>query len=658
MATNKPPVEPFIAPAILAAQFPNSSAPLPGSPEALSNSRATAPVAARFAPQSLGAGGHSIPLSPPSKVVAANFAEQFPAAKQESAMPTGRPPVEPFIAPASLAAQFPNSSAPLPGSLEALSDNRATAPVAVRFATQSLGAGGHSLPLSPPSKAVAASFAEQFPAAKQEHEMAIPPTSAPFAEQFSRALTVFKGKRRKLVMYVPNNNALYNAALCGFMAGVHLAKFLVDSDPADYTGIVDEAQQFAIEVDQAIPAATPNASQAQLVFGLAESSSAYRYTTNTPATSYAQNAAAIAAAYSKASLGLTPLPAPGGGPWEQTGGVGTVIDTIDVTAPIQGAGGVANSVSSVAFGANSLASGIAATAFGGGSALGNNSFAVAGGYAPGYSAMAMGGVAEGDSSFAGPNSSAIGYVSAGFCAGSAWDIYDFAVGYGSFANNGTLGAGLRGAAAFGGGTATVDGAFACAESFASGFDSTALSRGNASGICSCAVASGVAYGDFSFAASNAVSTGAFSSAFATGIANGVGSFAASGGTASGWYDFAIGGGSMANNGTVGPATGCIAMAGGLVTADHSAAIGACSVSIANAYKLGDDGASQFSANDDAAGTTSITCGANQNLAIVNVATQGTVGAAGGASPLPLSPDGYLLITVGGVQKAIPLFANV
>ena len=90
----------------------------------------------------------------------------------------------------------------------------------------------------------------------------------------------------------------------------------------------------------------------------------------------------------------------------------------------------------------------------------------------------------------------------------------------------------------------------------------------------------------------------------------------------------------------------------------SRAIGRCTVAGDNAYKLGDDSAAFYSANADGLGTAEIQCGANQNLAITNAASQTTVGAAGGADPLPVSPDSYLLITIGGVQKAIPLFANV
>ena len=38
-------------------------------------------------------------------------------------------------------------------------------------------------------------------------------------------------------------------------------------------------------------------------------------------------------------------------------------------------------------------------------------------------------------------------------------------------------------------------------------------------------------------------------------------------------------------------------------------------------------------------------------------TQRTVGAAGGASALPATPSGYLVITIDGVEYAVPYYAQ-
>lgn len=41
---------------------------------------------------------------------------------------------------------------------------------------------------------------------------------------------------------------------------------------------------------------------------------------------------------------------------------------------------------------------------------------------------------------------------------------------------------------------------------------------------------------------------------------------------------------------------------------------------------------------------------------INISTQSTVGAAGGASALPATPTGYLLINVNGTNRAVPYYA--
>jgi hypothetical protein len=39
------------------------------------------------------------------------------------------------------------------------------------------------------------------------------------------------------------------------------------------------------------------------------------------------------------------------------------------------------------------------------------------------------------------------------------------------------------------------------------------------------------------------------------------------------------------------------------------------------------------------------------------ATQTTVGAAGGASALPATPSGYFVVTIDGVERAVPYYAK-
>jgi hypothetical protein len=39
------------------------------------------------------------------------------------------------------------------------------------------------------------------------------------------------------------------------------------------------------------------------------------------------------------------------------------------------------------------------------------------------------------------------------------------------------------------------------------------------------------------------------------------------------------------------------------------------------------------------------------------ATQTTVGAAGGASALPATPTGYFVVTIDGVERAVPYYAK-
>lgn len=55
-------------------------------------------------------------------------------------------------------------------------------------------------------------------------------------------------------------------------------------------------------------------------------------------------------------------------------------------------------------------------------------------------------------------------------------------------------------------------------------------------------------------------------------------------------------------------------------------------------------------------STAITLGSGTPTHLLNTATQTTVGSAGGASALPATPTGYILINVNGTNRAIPYYA--
>jgi hypothetical protein len=205
------------------------------------------------------------------------------------------------------------------------------------------------------------------------------------------------------------------------------------------------------------------------------------------------------------------------------------------------------------------------------------------------------------------------------------------------------------------GSANTENSFAAAQGETSSF-------GNAAA----ALAGGFCEGPNDFAANAGSSANSFAfggtggaSAFGGGQANNDSSFAIALGIADGGLDFAVGNGSFANSGLVGiSGIGSVAMALGQTTADGCVAIGQCVVDLAGSYKMGIDTVGPLvSVNADGAGTLELDAGTNQVLTLGNVPTQSTVGAAGGADVLPLSPSAYFLIDVEGLgQVAIPAFA--
>lgn len=117
----------------------------------------------------------------------------------------------------------------------------------------------------------------------------------------------------------------------------------------------------------------------------------------------------------------------GGGPFEQAG---EAIEPVDATASFQVCGGVASNTQACAIGLNSTATGLQSFATGYGSATGAYSFSV--------------------------GSVAAGEFSAAFCDGTANNVGDFSVGFGSV----STGSGEAGCVSFNGGQARGDYAFA------------------------------------------------------------------------------------------------------------------------------------------------------------------------------------------------------
>jgi hypothetical protein len=80
------------------------------------------------------------------------------------------------------------------------------------------------------------------------------------------------------------------------------------------------------------------------------------------------------------------------------------------------------------------------------------------------------------------------------------------------------------------------------------------------------------------------------------------------------------------------------------------------VSAALACVLANDSAfATFRASDFSAQSAATVVGANQISYGGTTAT--TVGAAGGASALPATPTGYIIVNVAGTQMKVPYYAN-
>ena len=141
--------------------------------------------------------------------------------------------------------------------------------------------------------------------------------SSPVLKRFASALLA----SHRMKLYVPNNPGLYNAAISGFLAGVHQTMYLTDNVAADYASIVSEAAVFAEAVDLQIPAASPGTANEEFIFGISQAESAYRYTTSTPLAAYSVVAKAIAALYIASNTAFSPVAPPGGGITQLTGDV-------------------------------------------------------------------------------------------------------------------------------------------------------------------------------------------------------------------------------------------------------------------------------------------------------------------------------------------------
>jgi hypothetical protein len=472
----------------------------------------------------------------------------------------------------------------------------------------------------------------------------------------------------RMGVYTPNNKPLFNSALSGFIAGVYLTVPISDTNPADYAGIVNQAEVFAESMDEQLAPTTISEAQEQLIFGMSKSESAYRWTTNTPLSDYTGVTAAILALLFAAGSAIQPVTPPGGGPWTQTL---EVISANDTNAGVEAAGGSAIGLQDVAFG-GTADSGTHGNAFAGsgGVANGGNSTAFCQGTANRYNDFAVGvssvatsvtsgtgsaaafggGVVIGDQSFGSGGSAVTGTASAGF-NGSTVD------GDGSFAacqgivngNDGfaaTGGNSSGGNVAFNTGTASTSYAFAAGPfAVAQGQYSTAFAGGEAVGTRDFAAgfnsfASSPGAGSaVAFSGGGALNDGAF--AVTTATAHGVNSAAFGSAIASGLFDFASGPGSVATSVSAG---GAFAVGGGSALNDGAVSLGVNTVSSIGGCKIGIDGGSLFSANADGDGTTEIDCGANNVFAIGNVATQFTVGAAGAASALPANPSFYMQVS--------------
>jgi hypothetical protein len=239
------------------------------------------------------------------------------------------------------------------------------------------------------------------------------PTSRPVSPEELAAATIAlsrrprgAGVRRKL--FVPNNAALYNGAFSGFTSGCNQARTIGSAT----TGLVAQAVLFAQAVDTLIPTdGSLNQSKVDLLTSLVANVFGDQYPVGLEESDYAATAEEVVALYDEAVLLLASIPPVGGGPFEQPGGVGTVIEPFDESAAFQVSGGSASGTQSQALGPGSATLdpndfALSGGGTGTGSGAGNN-VASGGGFA--------GSATGGDVCF-GPNTAQGGYSS---CVGGS-----------------------------------------------------------------------------------------------------------------------------------------------------------------------------------------------------------------------------------------------
>jgi hypothetical protein len=231
------------------------------------------------------------------------------------------------------------------------------------------------------------------------------------------------------------------------------------------------------------------------------------------------------------------------------------------------------------------------------------------------------------------------------------------------------------------------------QAFAWGYDPTGGALSTAEGVASVAFAGGTAVGNGSFAVLSAAgglrsvaigfgasanaddsvaiadaatfTPGVYSVAMAGGVTTASGALAAiHNASAENTYDVAIGLGATAFGDGVNGALAfagssatndlSIAGAGATVAGANSVGFGSVTINEPDAYKFGQDGEALLSLNADGFGTCELDAGGSQSFVFGNAFTQTTSGAGGGASPFPLAPDAYWLVTIGTTQYVIPL----
>ena len=252
-----------------------------------------------------------------------------------------------------------------------------------------------------------------------------PPTHSVSPEELAAAVTALAmgarkaGVRRRL--FVPNNAALYNGAFSGFVSGCNQARTIGSTT----TGLVAQAVLFAQAVDTLIPTdGTLNQSKVDLLTSLVSNVFGDLYPQGLTEAEYAPVAEQVVALYSEAIALLAAIAPVTSGPFEQPGGVGTVIEPYDETAPFEVSGGSATGTTSVSLGDTSQSEdpndlsaggGVAGTGTGAGSnvALGR----------------AVAGSATGNDFAVGPNTADGGYsASVGGASNSADATYSATLG--------------------------------------------------------------------------------------------------------------------------------------------------------------------------------------------------------------------------------------